>query len=364
LDDLKRRLNALAESGEGITDPFDSIYEIVFQLTMRTVGCNEVADDPVLLKKTFVYNQAVEYTSTPAAIMFPWFPSPGILKRLWAGTRMYMLFDKVIKDRKNTGRREDDALQFMMDQGDGTKDVITVVFGSLFAGLLNSGINAAWILVYLAVYPEWLSKIREEVVATAAKHSADPKAPLVDQLSSLPIEIWESGFPLLDLCLRDSIRLQLVGAAFRKNATNHDIKVGNATIPPGVFVTYPLADIHHDQDVYLDSHSWDPSRYFPDRAEDKKKPYAYLGWGVGRHPCGKFSRCHSYLRHALLISAVGMRFAKLENNIITAFWLAMFDYELVDGKGNLTRQLPNVNINAFTAHKPNPKVYFKYKVRK
>jgi cytochrome P450 len=81
--------------------------------------------------------------------------------------------------------------------------------------------------------------------------------------------------------------LQLQGTAFRKNITNKDIPIGvnGEVIPPGAFVTYHLGDIHLDPTVYRDPEKWDPSRYFPDRAEDKKKPLSYLGWGVGRHPC-------------------------------------------------------------------------------
>jgi hypothetical protein len=58
-----------------------------------------------------------------------------------------------------------------------------------------------------------------------------------------------------------------------------------------------------------------------------------------------------------------MRFAKLEKVLITAFWLVMFDYELVDKDGQPTTQIPRENMNAFSAHKPDPKVYFKYKLR-
>jgi len=164
-----------------------------------------------------------------------------------------------------------------------------LVVGSLFAGLLNSGVNAAWILVYLANNPEWMAKVREEVVTVAAQHCTDEKASLIDQLSSLPIEIWETGFPLLDLCLRDSIRLQTVGAAMRRNVSGHDVKIADTIIPNGSYVFYPLADIHHDPEVYDQPEEWNPSRYLPDRQEDKKKPYAYLGWGMGRHPCRRFS---------------------------------------------------------------------------
>ncbi|TLD37158.1 cytochrome P450 [Venturia nashicola] len=340
--DLKNRLDKLADEPDKITNPFDSIYEIVFQLTMRTVGCNEIADDPKLLSRAMQYNRTIELSSTPTRIIFPWIPTPAMFRQLYAGAGFYAMFDKVIKQRKKENRRDDDALQICMDQGDSTKDVIGVVFGSLFAGQLNSGINAAWILIYLAKYPYWKQKVLEQVIEVASKNCKDPTAPLVDQLISLPIDVWEGGFPLLDLCLRDSIRLQTVGTAFRKNLSGHDVKIGNATIPNGYYVVYAMGDIHNDESIYPDPARWDPGRYLPDRAEDKKVPYAWAGWGLGRHPC------------------LGMRFAKLENVLITAFWVAMFEFELVDRDGKPTEELPQVDINGFTANKPANTKYLRY----
>ena len=115
---------------------------------------------------------------------------------------------------------------------------------------------------------------------------------MVEQLSQLPLEAWESEFPVLDLCLRDSIRLQLLGAALRRNVSGKDIPidVGDEVIPNGAFVAYHLGDIHLDPTIYKDPEEWDPSRYLPDRAEDKKKPLSWLGWGAGRHPCRESSR--------------------------------------------------------------------------
>lgn len=113
----------------------------------------------------------------------------------------------------------------------------------------------------------------------------------MDQLAQLPIEAWGQEFPIIDTCLRESIRLQLLGTAFRKNISDNYIPTGKdgESIPPGAFVTYATADIHLDPEVYKDPMKWDPARLMPDRAEDKKKPHAYLGWGTGRHPCCKCS---------------------------------------------------------------------------
>ncbi|MBE7181773.1 MAG: hypothetical protein INR71_11310, partial [Terriglobus roseus] len=43
--DTKDRLQDLVRQGSNMTDPFESVYRIVFQLTLRTVGCTELATD-------------------------------------------------------------------------------------------------------------------------------------------------------------------------------------------------------------------------------------------------------------------------------------------------------------------------------
>ncbi|KAJ2967473.1 hypothetical protein NUW58_g10445 [Xylaria curta] len=92
---------------------------------------------------------------------------------------------------------------------------------------------------------------------------------------------------------------------------------------------------------------WNPSRYFEENAEDKKAPHAYMGWGSGRHPC------------------LGMKFAKLEMALITAYWVAMFDFEFSDKDGN--RIVPAgplmMDRNLHSAKKPEKNMYLRYKLR-
>jgi sterol 14-demethylase len=153
---------------------------------------------------------------------------------------------------------------------------------------------------------------------------------------------------MIDLVLKESIRLQLPGAAFRKNVSGRPIplnKEGTEVIPTDAYAAFAVRDIHRNTTIYTDPEKFDPERYFPDRAEDKNKQFAWIGWGVGRHPC------------------LGMRFAKLENNIITAFWMAAFkDMELVDKNGKASG-LPAIDVNFHSAAKPKQKVYVNYKLR-
>jgi sterol 14-demethylase len=52
-------------------------------------------------------------------------------------------------------------------------------------------------------------------------------------------------------------------------------------VPNGEFLAYNMPDAHLNPDIYTDPEVFDPDRYSPGREEDKRVPYAYLGWGVG-----------------------------------------------------------------------------------
>lgn len=290
ISDVQEAIGAIKSDPSGITDPFESIYRIVFRLTIRMVGADEIAEDAQFLEETLRHFEAIDKSATPAAVMFPKVPSPAVLKRTYAGAKIYMMVENIVKKRAASDEKHDDALQYMLDQGDKTLKIVEFIVGSLFAGLLNSGINAAWVLCYLATSPEWLAKARDEVRSTAAKYAKDPTAPLRYQLDDVPLEAWEAEFPIVDLCLKDSIRLNLLGSVFRKNTSGKAIPTGNGNevIPPEAFVTYAIADTHLNPEIYPNPEKWDPARYLPGRAEDKKQTYGFIGWGVARHPCCKY----------------------------------------------------------------------------
>jgi len=347
--DTHTAFEALAASGSSMTDPFDSIYRLVYQLTMRTVGCADIADSPELLRKTLAWFHLVEESTTAASTLFPRLPGVGYFQRMYGGARLYTTLKKVVDSRARTGTRVDDPLQFLIDEGDDMMHIIGFVISGLIAGLLNSGINAGFVLAYLAHSPEWLAHVRAEVETVADKYTPDEAShqTLAARLAHVPLEAWESELPIVDLCLRDSIRLQTLGSGFRRNISNRDVPIGSTgeVIPAGAFAAYPLDDIHMNPAVYQDPTKWDPARYLDPRNEDKKAPLTFVGWGAGRHPC------------------VGMRFAKLESNVIVAYWAAMFDFSLCDEQGMPTDVLPVSNRDAWTARKPQPGCRLRFEAR-
>ncbi|KAI1432137.1 cytochrome P450 6A1 [Xylaria sp. CBS 124048] len=333
-----------------VTDPFESIYEIVYQLTMRVVGANEIAEDRKLLRQTLMTFDWFERADSFARVIFPWLPTLNHYMRLFHGARLAFVFRDIIEKRKKTGKKENDALQFLIDRGLNLQDIVGFEIGSLYAGQLNSGINAGYLLINLTQNPEWMKRLRDEVDTSVKRHRTSPSQSRADVLDTLVVEDWESEFPLIDMALRETIRLSLPGTSFRKNTSGHDIPIGNTgeVIPAGAYAVYPIEDIHFNN-WYADPMKWDPSRYFEERAEDKKTPYGYVGWGLGRHPC------------------LGMKFAKLEMAFITAYFIATFDFELSDKDGNLSKpkSTPSMDMrHLHAAKKPKENVYLRYKSRK
>jgi hypothetical protein len=100
------------------------------------------------------------------------------------------------------------------------------IIGSLFAGLINSGINAAWLVCYLSLNQLWYGKIQKEVDDAVAKYRVSPDESPADVLSKLPLGAWETEFPLIDLCLKETIRFTITGCGFRQNMSGKDVPIG------------------------------------------------------------------------------------------------------------------------------------------
>jgi hypothetical protein len=135
--DVQASMDKLASDPAGITDPFESIYRIVYQLTIRTLGCEDIADDANLREKTLQLFETVEASATTVAILFPKFPSTGLIKRTIAGGRLYMIIKRIVDERKRSGKRRDDPLQSLIDEGTDVEKIVGVGSTSISRVLLS-----------------------------------------------------------------------------------------------------------------------------------------------------------------------------------------------------------------------------------
>lgn len=82
-------------------------------------------------------------------------------------------------------------------------------------------------------------------------------------------------------------------------------------IPAGVYVGYAIAATHLLPSVFAEPTRFDPDRFAPPREEQKRTPYALVGFGGGPRIC------------------IGINFAKVEIKTIIAHILRQYDLELV-----------------------------------
>ena len=182
--------------------------------------------------------------------------------------------------------------------------------------------QASWMLVHLAIHPEWMEKCKKEIQDLLSRHLCDSlsSATLSEKLSAIPVSAWEDELPILEACTRESQRLTLSGTTLRRNLRK-DFKIGEQVVKRGDFLAYTVADVHLNPGYYPDPYKYDPGRWLrPDPVPDSM--YTFLGWGAGRHPC------------------TGMKVAKLEMKLVSAVFLARYEFELVDEGGKFPDPLP------------------------
>ncbi|KAG9124093.1 hypothetical protein FRC07_012865 [Ceratobasidium sp. 392] len=310
--DIER--NVVKWGDHGKFDPFEDIYSIIFQTTIRTIGCREISDSIEQCKKLEKLYQHTEQGSTAASLLLPWFPSEARKRKTAATTEIYVWLDSIIKARQNENRREDDALQVLLDSGETTPTIVQFVMAALFAGITNSGLVAAWLFIFLDQVPEWRVKVTRELRSLLDKYApfSGNYGSAAERFADIPFEAWENELPVLDMCLRETIRLIISLTALRR-VTGGDVNIDGKTIPNGTFVVYSLGDTHQDPDIFPEPDRFNPARFT--EGQDKSQAYAFLGWGVGRHPCA------------------GRRFAQYEVKAVISRLLASYDYEVVNSRG-------------------------------
>jgi hypothetical protein len=90
----------------------------LFQCTIRSLSCSEIADDSVLVARLKQLYDKLDEGTTPATVLLPWFPTFAMLKKLWATKEIYEIVVRAINAREQSGIYRDDTLQVLLDGND------------------------------------------------------------------------------------------------------------------------------------------------------------------------------------------------------------------------------------------------------
>ncbi|KAJ7167321.1 cytochrome P450 [Mycena crocata] len=336
LEDSRRLMESYGSSGS--FDPFEKIYELIFQTTVRSLSSSEISDDTALVARLKTLYDRLDTGTTPATVLVPWFPTPAMIKKLWATKEIYDIVVCAINAREQSGISRNDTLQMLVSSGDDKLVIVGFIMGLLIAGARATGTTASWIITFLGGHADWRQKAKTEVEILLATHS-DPTLPsLSSQLAGISLEIWESQTPVLDAIIRETLRVAQPHTAMRRNL-GPEMYINDKLIPSGAYVVYPFSDVHLDPEIYPE-----PWRFDPSRKEVSKVDLAFVGWGVGKTTC------------------LGTRLAKVELKLTTALFILGFDHFVVDKTGQIPDALPKPNWNdILLCRPPQGSCYVKYK---
>lgn len=136
----------------GKFDPLDEIYrvslfrcpqtylwsftllQIVFQLTVRAGACREIAENEAEFDRMRKLFMLCERTTSAKTVLMKWWPSESRKAKLNATKELANMFQTVITNRRTSGRKEEDALQVLLDEGCTDNDILQFILTTLFAG--------------------------------------------------------------------------------------------------------------------------------------------------------------------------------------------------------------------------------------
>jgi sterol 14-demethylase len=197
----------------------------------------------------------------------------------------------------------EDFLQTLMEAryADGsalTDDQITgMLLTLIFAGQHTSAVLAAWTGVELLRHPAYLEGVLREQREVMASRELS-----FDTLRRMP---------LLERGMQEAERLHPPLVMLMRKV-ERDLHYRRFTVPAGWLGLVSPAVSHRLPEVFTDPNRYDPDRLAPGREEHRKKRFALITFGGGKHAC------------------IGMTFGYLQVKVIWSVLLRRFELELID----------------------------------
>ncbi|KAI0756382.1 cytochrome P450 [Daedaleopsis nitida] len=184
--------------------------------------------------------------------------------------------------------KPDDMLQWCIEEalvrGSSDESIVCRILSTNFAALHTSTLSFTHVFYDIALHPEYLQPLREEVKAVVASDGWTK-----DGLNKM----WK-----VDSFIKESHRWNGLTflSVFRKAMTDITLRDGTK-IPKGTLLAAPAASVHHDEGKYSSNDVFDPFRFAHMREQDdhstshqfSNTSLKWLAFGHGRNACpGRF----------------------------------------------------------------------------
>ena len=177
------------------------------------------------------------------------------------------------------------------------RDVMNHMIFLLFAAHDTTTSTLSSIIYALARNPEWQEALREELQGLGKEHLE------YEDLSTIDRTTW---------VFRESLRMHPPLPTIPRRAVE-DVEWQGYTIPKNSLVNIVPLHTHYMEEYWSNPYSFDPERFSPERAEDKKHFYQWIPFGGGHHKC------------------LGINFAELQSKTFLFHFLRNFRVKVKPG---------------------------------
>ena len=95
-------------------------------MTVRMTSCSELAADSKELEEIQELYWQLEKSSTPTAVLLPWFPGPAKTRKKQVTLALYTKLHDYVELRKNAAVPSSDSIDVLLAQGVPTSEIIQV----------------------------------------------------------------------------------------------------------------------------------------------------------------------------------------------------------------------------------------------
>jgi sterol 14alpha-demethylase len=287
---------------EGERDLFASTQDLTLFIATRCLLGNEI-------RRHFSTEFARLYHDldggmTVLAFFVPHAPLPAFRRRDRARQAVNRLLAGIIAARRSNGAvPHEDFLSTLMafrdENGRPLPDdvVVGLLLTLIFAGQHTSAVLAAWTGILLHQHPRFLPPVMEE-----QRREIGTVPATYDSLKRLHV---------LERSIKEAERLRPPLIVLMRNVLK-PYQVNGFELPVGSLALVSPAISHRLHTLYSQPQQYDPGRFAPGREEDRKAPYALIGFGGGKHRC------------------IGMLFAYQQIKVIWTGMLRRFEIELAE----------------------------------
>ncbi|XP_031498626.1 cytochrome P450 709B2-like [Nymphaea colorata] len=233
-------------------------------------------------------------------------------RQLWklekrARDNLKFIINSRIRSAVKAGGFGDDLLGMMMESSRGEDGRMSMSLNEImdecmtffFAGHETTANLLTWAMFLLSIYPDWQTKLRQEVMDLCGRGTPD-----ADMLGKLK---------LTNMFLMETLRLYPpVLLMLRKTAK--ELKLGNVLIPKDVTITLPILMVHRKPEYWgEDADEFNPLRFSQGLSRAGKHPNAMMPFSFGPRVC------------------VGQSFAMMEGKLVLAMILQRYSFSLSPG---------------------------------